>query len=79
MDPVFTYDKGVDLGLVHDVEDNDEYVTVRVPDPEAPRRLVWVNIWKRRTSNHGIQFAFKYPDLVVQEWRGQRWTDRFLY
>ena len=43
--PVFTYGKGSNFGLIHNVEFTDQYVSMRIPDPQAWLRLVWVNLW----------------------------------
>ena len=80
---VYTYGKGEELGLIHDVERTDQFVSVRVPDPQASRRLVWVNVWRLSDTCldnvYGHSFAFQTEDAVVQQWRDKGWTDDYLY
>ena len=76
---VFTYGQGDELGLIHDVEHTDQYVSVRVPDPQAPRRLVWANVWASAGRDHGTNFAFQTKDVVVQRWRDQGWAYDYFY
>ena len=85
---VWTYSKGAHLGLVHDVEISDNFVSIRVPDPGCRGRLVWVNVM--RIESHtavdgsvvlitGVVYACPVPSWTVLMWHERGWQDTPLY
>jgi hypothetical protein len=76
-----TVRQGDFLGPVHEVQVTRQFVSIRVPYPEFPSLLVWVNIWSSR--NHlgvlcGVAYCRVVPPQEHEHWVRRGWTDHFI-
>ena len=72
--PACRFEKNSSFGPVHEVESFREFVSIRVPHPQADNVLVWVNL-----SHFGRNFAHRVPPAVVESWRNNGWRDKWVY
>ena len=76
---VWSYPKGACLGLVHEVEFTNTFVSIRVPDPCCHGRLVWVNVFRRGIRGAGIAYAYRTPPSIVRRWCENGWQHNWVY
>ena len=72
--PAYRFWKGERLGLVHEVETSQQFVSIRVPHPEAENMLVWVNVW-----GFGYNYAYPLHNSVVESWYRRGWKDKWIF
>ena len=74
LQPTYRFQKGEVLGIVHETEEFEQFVSIRVPHPREKNMLIWVNVW-----GSGTNYAYPVRSSCVESWRRQGWKDNWVY